>query len=548
MGTTRLEHNIALHLANAAKHSPNQTAIITAKSGQHKPRSFQDLYQDVQYCSSFLKAKGISKGDQVLLAVKPGYQLILISFSLFFLGAIPIIIDPGMGLSSFLRCIKNTQPSALIGIPLMHIIGKFFPNNFRSIQKKVLIRSNKFLKQIEGHKNTLIEHPENSLENEVAAIVFTSGSTGPPKGVVYTHKVFNAQINHLKNDFKIKNGEIDLATLPIFALFNPALGVTSVIPNMNPRKPSTANSETLVQTIQEFNITTSFASPIIGQKIFSFCKSRNITLPKINRFFLAGAPSHPNLIGGLSKIIPNGKVIIPYGATEALPISAADNADVKSLAEDIALGNGSCLGRVLHGNKVRILPITFSPFESGVNCPRELPQGQVGEICVSGSVVSKEYFRMPGATFDSKFNDGKLNFHRMGDLGYYDKNGFLRFLGRKAERILTVNGPLETERCEPVINAIKGVSRSALIGLGYERIKKPCLVVELSKKTTKDETRILYDKIINELQVRLPEFTFKHVVFENSLPVDSRHNAKIHRLALAKKWTKRFAKKTLSFS
>ncbi len=219
MGTTRLEHNIALHLANAAKHSPNQAAIITAKSGQHKPRSFQDLYQDVQYCSSFLKAKGISKGDQVLLAVKPGYQLILISFSLFFLGAIPIIIDPGMGLSSFLRCIKNTQPSALIGIPLMHIIGKFFPNNFRSIQKKVLIRSNKFLKQIEGHKNTLIEHPENSLENEVAAIVFTSGSTGPPKGVVYTHKVFNAQINHLKNDFKIKNGEIDLATLPIFCSF-----------------------------------------------------------------------------------------------------------------------------------------------------------------------------------------------------------------------------------------------------------------------------------------------------------------------------------------
>ena len=548
MGTTRLEQNIALHLANAARHSPDQAAIITAKNGQLKPRSFQDLYKDVQSCSSFLKAKGISKGDQVLLAVKPGYQLILISFSLFFLGAIPIIIDPGMGLSSFLRCIKNTQPSALIGIPLMHIIGKFFPSNFRSIQKKVIVRSNKFLKQIEEHKDKVIETPENSQGNKVAAIVFTSGSTGPPKGVVYTHKVFNAQINHLKNDFEIKNGEIDLATLPIFALFNPALGVTSVIPNMNPRKPSSADPEIIVRTIQEFDVTTSFASPVIGEKIFSFCKSQNISLPKINRFFLAGAPSHPNLICGLSKMIPNGKVIIPYGATEALPISAANNIDVSKLRQDIAQGNGSCLGRVLHGNTARIFPITFSPFDSGENCPKELPQGEVGEICVSGSVVSKEYFRMPGATFDSKFNDGKLNFHRMGDLGYYDNNGFLRFLGRKAERIQTINGPLETERCEPVINAIKGVSRSALIGLGKERIKEPCLVVELSEKKTKGDTRLLYNKIINELKARLPQFTFKHVVFENSLPVDSRHNAKIHRLALAKKWTTRFAKKPFSLS
>jgi acyl-coenzyme A synthetase/AMP-(fatty) acid ligase len=371
MGDNRLEQNIALHLANAAKHSPDQAAIITAKKGQFKPRTFQDLYKDVQSCSSFLKANGISKGDQVLLAVKPGYQLILISFALFFLGAIPIIIDPGMGLSSFLRCIKNTQPSALIGIPLMHIIGKFFPGNFRSIQKKVLIRSNKFLKQIEEHKDEVIENPENSRGNEVAAIVFTSGSTGTPKGVSYTHRLFNSQIHHLKNNFRIQQGEKDLATLPIFALFNPALGVTSVIPDMNPRKPSLADGKNLVQTIQEYEITTAFASPIIGKKIYDTCKPENLTLPNVKRFFLAGAPSHPTLVENLSNIISNGTVILPYGATEALPISASNHNEVKILAKDIAEGNGSCLGNLTWKYR-SYYANNFSPFESGTKLSQRI--------------------------------------------------------------------------------------------------------------------------------------------------------------------------------
>ena len=115
--------------------------------------------------------------------------------------------------------------------------------------------------------------------------------------------------------------------------------------------------------------------------------------------------------------------------------------------------------------------------------------GTVGEISVSGSVVSQKYFRMPGATVDSKFNDGKRNYHRMGDLGYIDDNGFLRFLGRKAERVMTVNGPLETERCEPLINEINGISRSALIGIGKGTNQKPCIVVEIEDPNKKKSNK-----------------------------------------------------------
>ena len=537
------EQNIATHLSRASKNSPDQLAIISAKKGAFDPRSFKELHQDVKDCAAYLQFHGISKGDHVLLGVKPGFQLILISFSLFFLGAIPIIIDPGMGLKAFLKCIKNTQPSALIGVSLMHLIGKFFPKSFKSIEKKILIRSERFLDEIKPKTGRLIPSLVTTIEEDLAAIVFTSGSTGTPKGVSYTHRVFNSQIHHLKKNFGIQPGEKDLATLPIFALFNPALGVTSVIPNMNPRKPSLADGKNLVQTILEYNITTAFASPVIGKKIYDACKPENLTLPKVKRFFLAGAPSHPTLVKNLSNIISKGTVILPYGATEALPISATDHHEVKILAKDIAQGNGSCLGKPLSGNVVRIMPITHSPFESGSNCPKGLEQGEVGEICISGSIVSKEYFKMPGATVDSKFHDGKFNFHRMGDLGYFDSQGFLRFLGRKVERILTQYGPLETERCEPIINGIKEVSRSALIGIGLGQIKEPCIVVELVKNTKKSEYKSIKKEIFSSLKNRFPEHSFPYIIFEKSLPVDSRHNAKIHRLSLSKKWSKKVLKK-----
>ena len=180
----------------------------------------------------------------------------------------------------------------------------------------------------------------------------------------------------------------------------------------------------------------------------------------------------------------------------------------------------------------------MSPFESGENCPKELKQGEIGEICASGAVVSKTYYRMPGATCDSKFNDEKNYYHRMGDLGYYDENGLLRFMGRKVERVITKDGPLETERCEPIVNAMKNVFRSALIGIGRGRIKEPCLVVELNKGNT-ISFKILKENILKELKLHLPKFSFRFVVVEKCLPVDSRHNAKIHRLSLAKKWTKK---------
>ena len=139
---------------------------------------------------------------------------------------------------------------------------------------------------------------------------------------------------------------------------------------MNPRKPANANSGLLVKAMQEFEINTAFASPIIGKKIYDYCKSNNLSLPHVKRLLLAGAPTNPTLVKNLSQILPNGNVILPYGATEALPLTS-NQFQIKKLKEDICNGKGSCLGKPLNGNIIKIMPITSSPFGFGDNCPKE---------------------------------------------------------------------------------------------------------------------------------------------------------------------------------
>lgn len=528
--------NLAQHLFNYAKNNPSAIAVI---SHQNKPHhwTFEDLKKDVIKCASFFLSKGIKKGDRSLLMVNPGYELIVYCFALIHIGSIPIIIDPGMGLFSLLKCVKRSKPKVLISIPLISYLSCFFRKTFSTVKIKLPLPKS----FISENKNvSLVENPktEEADDSDLAAIVFTSGSTGPPKGVRYLHKNFNAQIQVLKDTFGIIEGEIDLVTLPVFSLFNPALGVTSVIPKMNPRKPAKAKACNLLDSIKKYKTTSAFCSPIIGSKIMDFCENRKETLPNMNRIMLAGAPSSPYLISSLSSHLPNGRVIVPYGATEALPVSYSDHVTIKQLAKSTLEGGGSNLGKAVTGVSILLFPIKNSPLpnesEEAIKPIKE--KFITGEICVSGETVTDGYDYMPGATRDARFTFNGKEYHRMGDLGYWDKDKNLRFMGRKAECVLTESGPLETERCEPIFNEIKGVRRCALIGIGHDKIKEPSLVVEIDRKV-KIPKEELMEKILNLLKKDYSGFGISKVFFEKKLPVDARHNAKVHRLSLAKKWT-----------
>ena len=504
--------------------------------------SFRELDAEVDAWAAKLTARGVQRGDRVLVMVRQGLPLIAAAFALFKLGAVPVIIDPGMGRKSFLACVARSRPRVLLGIPLAQGMSLLFRGAFKSVDVRIWV-SGSSTHRLLGDRETVNLKSEivNSAATDLAAVLFTSGSTGAPKGVCYEHGMFEAQVRLIRETYSIQPGEVDLPMLPIFALFNPALGMTTIVPEIDPSRPATVDPEKIVRAIRQENVTNTFGSPTLWRIISRHCLRNNLTLPSVKRVLMAGAPVPPGLFADLQKILPNGTAHNPYGATESLPVASIGATEVLGeTAAATAAGKGTCVGRPVPGIQVKIIAITDEPLAE----IQELPVGEIGEIIVSGPVVTKTYDQLPEATALAKINDpqsaiangASAIWHRLGDVGYLDALGRLWFCGRKAERVETNHGPLYTEQVEPVFNAHPAVARTALLATGHDG-RRPAIVVEPVSRDVV-ATPSLRRKLVRELRelgAAHPHTDLIRLAYLHPhLPVDVRHNAKIHRLALAR--------------
>jgi acyl-CoA synthetase (AMP-forming)/AMP-acid ligase II len=489
--------------------------------------AFRELDTEVDAWVARLAVKGVRRGDRVLVMVRQGLPLIAAVFALFKLGAVPVIIDPGMGRKNFLACVARSRPRVLLGIPLAQVMSHVFRSAFASVEVRVWA-SGSATSRLAGASQISNPKPEMaaSRAGDLAAILFTSGSTGAPKGVCYEHGMFEAQVRLVRDTYGIQPGEVDLPMLPIFALFNPALGMTTIVPEIDPSRPATVDPAKIVRAIQQEQVTNSFGSPTLWRKIFDHCLAQAITLPSLKRVLCAGAAVPDSLWTDAPRVLPNGRLHSPYGATEVLPVSsvAADEVPARATA-------GCLLGRPLPGNQVKIIALHDGPLASLADV-HELPPGEIGEIVVTGPTVTKVYDALPAATAAAKIPDGNRIWHRMGDAGRIDAQGRLWFCGRIAERVETAGGPLHTEPCEQVFRGHPQVARCALIGLGEPGRQEPALVVQPAQPAA-DEAALAAD--LRALARQHPHTAgITRFFFHPSFPVDVRHNAKIHRLTLAR--------------
>ncbi|HEY5079529.1 MAG TPA: fatty acid CoA ligase family protein, partial [Opitutaceae bacterium] len=467
--------NIARHLDRMAAAQPAATALKVPRgrtpSGaiDYLSLTFAELLAETDAWCARLSAKGVRRGDRALVMVKPGLPLIASAFALFKIGAVPVIIDPGMGLGSFLSCVGRSRPRALVGIPIAQAISHVCRGAFGTVETRVGV-SGSHTAEIRGGSAAHVETAA-SGPGELAAILFTSGSTGAPKGVCYEHGMFDAQVRLIRETYGIEPGEVDLPLLPIFALFNPALGMTSVIPEIDPRHPARADPAKIVQAIRQEKVTNSFGSPTLWRKVAEYCRAGGGALPSLKRVLCAGAPVPADLWESSRSFLTGGVLHSPYGATEALPVSSVSANEV-----DPASTRGACVGLPVFGMEVRIIPISDAPIPM-LDSASFLKAGAVGEIIVKGPVVTREYDGLPEATAAAKIADPAAPggvWHRMGDCGALDDSGKLWFFGRKVERVETAEGTLFTEPCEQVFRAHPRARRCALIGV--DRV--PALVVE----------------------------------------------------------------------
>ena len=539
-----MPHNVAHFLAEQAAHQPDGAAVRAPDgreldgSIRYVERSFAELEVEASAAAYYFSSLGIQRGTRVLLMVKPGLDLIRVVFALFKIGAVPIVIDPGMGLSRFLRCVRHSQPEAVVGIPAAIWVARIFRSSFKGVRIKIAINKS-FLGKLSDCAGAGAFPVADSAADELAAILFTSGSTGPAKGVLYEHGMFMAQVEAIRSQYAIEPGEVDLPMLPVFALFNPALGMCTVVPEMNPSRPASVDPEKIVRAIEQNQITNSFGSPALWAKIARYCEASAMTLPSVRRILMAGAPVPPALMEKMQAIIPNGEIHTPYGATEALPVSSISASEVlQNTAKQTQRGGGTCVGQPLPGVELRVISPSSEPIES-IDQTEELATGEIGELIVKGPSVTRGYDQLPEADAKSKISDSPGHWHRMGDLGKVDEQGRIWFCGRVVERVTTAEGPLYTDCCEAIFNQHPKVYRSALIDTGAG---KPAVVIEPEPDQFPSgaaSRNVFLAELAELAQSSAITQQIDQFFFEKSFPVDVRHNAKIHRLSLAKKYRER---------
>ena len=539
--------NIAACLPEMAERQPYKPAIIfpngRGRDGQilYSHYTYRQLNQLSDHIAAGLQSVGIKRGTRTILMVKPSLEFFALTFAIFKLGAVPVVVDPGLGLKSLKSCLGRAEPEAFIGIPAAHAARVVFGWAKKTLKTHVTVGRRLFwggytLEHIkalgaQGKQFELVE----TQADEIAAILFTSGSTGPPKGVVYRHGNFRAQVDMLREMFGIEPGEVDLPTFPLFALFDPALGMTTIVPDMDPTKPAKVDPRKIIEAIEDFGVTTMFGSPALLNTVSRYGEAQAIKLPTLKRVISAGAPvPEPVMKRFHAMIAADACIYPPYGATESLPVAVLSSHEILGETwSQTESGSGVCVGYPVASIEVRIIKISDDVIATWSEdlC---VATGEIGEVVVKGPQVTDSYYNDEKNTALSKIRDGDSIRHRMGDLGYLDPQGRLWFCGRKAHRVQTKDDTLFTVPCEAIFNTHPSVYRTALVGVPDGATRKPVLCVELEKPAAEqDQTRITRD--LEELAQRFGQTqSINSFCFHPGFPVDIRHNAKIGREALSK--------------
>lgn len=538
--------NIASHLVVMAQRQPDAPALLSPLLRQadgvwrYHRCTYRQLDRKSDALARGLRTLGVVAGVRTALCLRPSVDFFAVTFALFKLGALPVLIDPGIGLRNFGRCLDEAGPTVFIGLPIAHLCRRLLGWARRTARLPITSGwfGGRSLADIErlgaaGEESVLVP----SSPNDLAAILFTSGSTGPAKGVLYTHANFDAQVQVLRSHYHIAPGEIDLATFPLFGLFGPALGMTSVIPRMDFTRPGYVEPRCIIEPIRQLGITNMFGSPALLDRVAQWGAPRQLQLPSLRRVISAGAPVPASVIAQFSAMLaPGAEIFTPYGATESLPVASIGSREILTETGPMAdRGLGVCVGRPVGHITVHVIRITDDPIPAWSD-DLLLPPGQIGEIVVQGPVVTAAYDRRPDATRLAKIPDLRIPgrfFHRMGDVGYFDDRGRLWFCGRKSQRVRLPSGDLFSSPVEGLCNTHPLVRRAALVGVTHHGMMRPVVCLELRSTAPRNCRQQVRRDVLALLAADARTRQIQDILFHPRFPVDIRHNAKIGREKLA---------------
>ena len=543
---TDVFNNVAAALSRQAEQQPNASAIHYPAGTplgrvKYTSCSYYDLNELSDCYARGLREYGIEAGTRTALMLTPGLDFFAMFFAMFKAGVVPVLIDPGIGMKPLKQCLAEASPKAFIGVTKAQFARKVLGWAKESCEQ-VITAGPKFglgginlkgLRKLGSRSSGEMLHVPDP--QDMAAILFTSGSTGLPKGVIYRHRHFSAQVEMLKNAFGIQAGEVSLPTFPPFALFDPAMGMTTVVPQMDPTRPAKANPELLVKAINDFKVTNIFGSPALLDTLSRYVVAHGKRLESVTRVISAGAAVPIRTIRRMERALyQDAEIHTPYGATECLPVSSISARQMTPKIQDMSeSGDGVCVGRPVEPNHVRIIKISDMAFND-FSETTEMPPGMPGEIVVSGPSCTDSYWKRDSDTSMAKISDANgTTWHRMGDAGIMDGKGRLWYCGRVSQRIETGQEVLFADQCEAVFNQHPDLVRSAVVGVGARGAQIPVLCIEVKGKLAPVDTERVHFDLLQLAQAFALTRSIHTVLFHPGFPVDIRHNSKINREELA---------------
>lgn len=505
-----------------------------------------DAWSDV-IAERFLDA-GLGRGVRTIVLVRPGPELYAVLYGLFKIGAVPVVIDPGMGMFKMLRCLQAADAEAFVGVPEAQALRIVFRAYFRKV--RVAVTAGRSLwggPTLDGWGRTPngpLPQREPGPDDEPLLIAYTTGSTGPAKAVVLTHGNLAAMIEQVDAARDHVPPGTSLITAPVAGILELLLGSRCVLPPLIPSKVGATDPAHVVDAVERFGVRTMFASPAVLIPLLHHIEQTATALPTVESIYSGGAPVPDWCIAALRRVLPEqARVYSGYGATEALPMATIESRELLGdLVEQAHHGHGVCVGVPALHVRARVIAITDDPLPNWTDAEAlsaDLATSRgIGELVVAGPNVSTRYLWPVEANLSGKIADGDTVWHRTGDLAWIDDAGRIRFCGRKTQRLETESGPMFTVQVEQVFNTVDGVARTALVGVGTRGAQVPVLCVELEPDADRAAVEDRLRGRGDEFEATKPVTAF---LFHPGFPVDIRHNAKIGREKLTVWATKQLA-------
>jgi acyl-coenzyme A synthetase/AMP-(fatty) acid ligase/pimeloyl-ACP methyl ester carboxylesterase len=486
------------------------TAFVDGSTGART--SFAQLHDDVMGLAAGLSQAGVWPGDRVALLVPPSVDLVTAVYACWRAGAVTVIADRGLGLGGLGRAVRGAHVDWVIGVPQALAAARVlrWAPGARTISVEAL-------RQLMRSTASLPAEPGT---DDLAAVLYTSGATGPAKGVRYRHGQLAAQRDALAATYGITADDRLVAAFAPFALYGPALGITSTIPDVDVTKPGTLTARALAEACESVDATIVFASPAALANVDRTAHGTE-PLGSARLVLSAGAPVPIATLRATALRFPDAEVHTPYGMTECLPVADLGLQQI----DDAGAGAGVCVGDPVPGAEVMVAALDFD----AAHTVEPMPAGELGEVLVRTPWLSDGYDQLWSIEQQARPTDSHgRSWHRSGDVGHIDDQGRLWIEGRSVHVIHAVEGPITPVPVEVAVEGLDGIDRAAAVGVGPLGCQQLVVVVE---RAGGDDG--LADELLSRRIRHAVERPVAAVLVLRRLPVDIRHNTKIDRTAVA---------------